>query len=197
MSEAARTQMNAEEFLAWRQHQDATFELVDGAPVLKFDNGSEMMAGGTRDHALVCANLLAALRPQLRGGPCLPFPADLAVRVSATQVRQPDVTVDCRRGRGGDLTAAEPTLLFEVLSPSARRFDLLRKTNEYQRLASVRQFVLLEPDQARALVWTREIDTSWSATTVEGLEASLDLSSVDVVLPMMEVYEDVELRGGG
>ncbi len=188
---APRT-MTADEFLVWRLDQEGTWELVDGVPRLKFDNGPRMMAGGTWNHALVASNLVAALRPRLRGGPCRPVGSDLAVRTDRGGLRQPDVTVECGRPRGDDLTAAAPRAIFEVLSPSTRRFDLLLKADEYRRMPGLDHLVLLEPDRPRALVWSRE-GGDWGVQEVEGLAGEIPLPAVGATLPMAEVYEDVEL----
>lgn len=192
MSDAALKRMTADEFLLWRLEREGTWELIEGVPRLKFYNGPTMMAGGRRHHARVQANIVAALHPRLRGGPCYPIGSDFAVRVKPTNVRQPDVTVECQAGSGDDLEATEPTVLFEVLSPSTRGMDLVRKTEEYRNLPTARHIVMLEPDRAVASVWSRGED-GWSMVAVETLEGVLDLFAVGVRLPLTEVYEGVEL----
>ena len=188
--------MTADDFLLWRLDQEGTWELVDGAPVLKFDNGPEMMAGGRRNHAYVVASLLFALKGRLRGGPCKPGAGDLAVRMVRGNVRQPDVTVECGQGAGSDLQAAEPKALFEVLSPSTRRFDLILKTNEYQQVSSLAHFVMLEPDRPEAVIWSRSGDQEWLASRLVGADAVLDLAGLGVTLPLAQFYEDVDLSSG-
>jgi Uma2 family endonuclease len=193
MSATARKLMTADEFLVWRLDQEGTFELVDGRPVLKFDNGPEMMAGATRNHERVAANVLVALATRLRGGPCRTFGSGLASRMERGNVRQPDVTVECVPGRGDDLETREPKMFVEVLSPSTRRIDLVRKADEYRRSPTLKHVILLEPDQPKALLWSRDVDGDWSVTEVTGLDDALDLSAVGASLPMREIYENVEL----
>lgn len=188
--------MTAEEFLAWRLDRQGTWELVDGQPRLKFDNGPRLMAGGTWAHALVASNIVSALRPRLRGSRCRAVGSDYAVQNGKGGVRQPDVTVECGRPKSDDLRAAEPAAVFEVLSPSTRGTDLIKKTDEYKRLPTLRHIVLLEADQAKALVWTREGD-DWRIDEVAGLDGELSLTGVDVSLPMAELYEEVELDEAG
>lgn len=189
---AARKLMTADEFLEWRHGREGTWELVNGVPVLKFDNGPRMMAGGTANHALVASNLVSTLRPKLRGSGCVPVGSDLGVRNTAGGIRQPDVTVICGPFGGHDLEAREASAIFEVLSPSTRRYDLVKKADEYRRIVSLKHLVLLEADRPRALVWSREAE-DWRLDEIEGLEGSLDLPSIGVSLPMADVYEDVEL----
>jgi len=193
MTDAARKLMTADEFLHWRLDRPGTWELDNGVPQRKFDNGHELMAGGTLNHVRVAGNLIAALRPRLRGGPCSPLGSDLAVRNTEDRVRQPDVTIACGKGRGSDLAATEPRVIFEVLSPSTRRYDLVKKADEYRRMPSVRHLVLLEADQPRALVWTRDEDADWRLDEVDGLGGDILLPAVGATLPMAEVYEDVDL----
>ena len=197
MSDAARQRMTADEFLTWCLDQEDTFELVDGYPVLKFDNGPQMMVGGTRAHARVASNLIISLGKRLAGGPCYPVGGDLAVRMVRGNIRRPDVTVECGRGVGSDLAATEPKVLIEVLSHSTRRFDLLRKTDEYQRVATAAHIVLLEPDQPRAFVWSRDAEGLWTPDQVVGLEAALALPGIGVSVPLAEVYEGVDLGPAG
>lgn len=193
MSDAARKPMDADEFLVWRLDQEGTWELVDGVPLRKFDNGPRLMAGGTRNHARIASNLIMALGRRLRGGPCYPLGSDLAVRMTRGNVRQPDVTVECGRGGPDDLDASDPKVLFEVLSPSTRGIDLVLKTNEYQRLPGLAHFVLLEPKTALAILWSRDADGQWTPDRVTGQDAALDLQGVGVSVPMAEIYQGVEL----
>lgn len=187
--------MTAEQFLIWRQDQEGTWELVDGVPQPKFYNGPRMMAGGTRNHARVARNLIAALGPRLSGSRCEAYGSDMAVRNIRGQLRQPDVMVECRSGQGQDLATDQPKVIFEVLSPSTRRVDFVLKAEEYRQLPSLTHLVLLEADLPRGLIWTRNGD-GWVVSQVEGLDAELTLSDIDLVLPLSEIYARVELSEG-
>lgn len=193
MSDAARQLMSPEEFLDWCEHQEDKYELVDGYPVLKFDNGPNMMAGATERHDQIVINLIQALST-LRGGPCRVKTGDQAARMTRGNMRRPDVTVDCGPRRPTSHESNAPTVLFEVLSPSTRRIDLLRKTNEYQTLATVKHFVILEPDRPEVIVWSRGDENLWTSEVLKGVDAELLLPAVDVTLSMQAIYQDVDFN---
>lgn len=50
----------------------------------------------------------------------------------------------------------------------------------------------LDQDEARALLWRADGDR-WIVETMRGLEASIPLDSIGVTIPMVEIYEDVDL----
>ena len=116
--------MTAEAFLDWCLGQEGRWELVDGVPVA--------MAGARRGHDLIVVNALTSLRPALRGGPCQPFTGDFAVRIPNGNIRRPDVGVDCGPVDLNGLTATDPRLVIEVLSPSTRTFDAIGRLREYR-----------------------------------------------------------------
>lgn len=196
MTDAAARRMTPDEFLTWCLDQQDTYELVNGIPVLKFDNGPEMMAGASRRHDRIVVNLISRLRERLRGRPCWPSTADQASRMAAGNIRRPDVTIDCGEAPDSDLQTAEPTVFFEVLSRTTRSFDFIRKANEYRQVATLQHFVLIEPDAPLAWLWTRRPDGTWTDAQVEGLDAALDLCALNLSLPMRDVYEDLRLDEG-
>src|SRR5476649_2563434 len=54
------------------------------------------MAGASREHNLIVANLVAELRNALRDRPCEVYPSDLRVKVSATGLyTYPDASIAC------------------------------------------------------------------------------------------------------
>jgi len=109
-----------DEHMAWEAEQEEKWELVDGFAVRRSERWSYDPAtgrtGATQAHNLAVANLIAALSPRLRGGPCRALPSDIKTRVSAGVGRYPDVTVQCGRVAPDSLLASEPRILFEVLS---------------------------------------------------------------------------------
>ena len=61
-----------EDFLEWERRQQTKHELIDGVPV--------GMAGANEAHNIIQGNVLASALARLRGGPCRPFPSDMAVK---------------------------------------------------------------------------------------------------------------------
>ena len=73
------------------------FELESFSPVRHefIDGYVYAMAGGSTAHGLISANVIALLRPLLRGGPCRVFSSDVKVQVSSSRYVYPDASISC------------------------------------------------------------------------------------------------------
>ena len=185
MSEAIH-RMEPEEFLEWCQHQEERHELVSGVPVA--------MAGAQRRHDQIVVNAMLAIGPGLRGGPCRPFTADTAVRIPSGNIRRPDLGVDCGQFVDAALAADSPTLVIEVLSASTRTFELVTKLDECKSIETLRHVLLVDPDQAQVIHWSRPPNGHWRQDMAAGLDAIVPLSAIDVTLPLAELYADLTFR---
>ena len=125
------------------------------------------MAGGTPEHAALQGAVHGLLFPQVRAGRCRAHGSDLRVRVLATGLdTYADVAIVCgpRELDPEDKNAVtNPTLLVEVLSPSTQDYDCGEKFAHYKRIPSLRQYVLVSPDEHRVEVWTRDDEGAWTS----------------------------------
>lgn len=173
--------MDADAFLRWAEGREGRFELVDGQVVA--------MSGAERRHDRVVVNAIIALGVQLRGKPCQPGSADQAVKIGPRKVRRPDVLVDCGPTPEDALYAHNPVLLVEVLSPSTRQSDLVRKLNEYQGLETLLYILLLEPALPSGVLYHRAgPGEAWEHSHLDGLEAVAELPRLDCRLAFAELY---------
>jgi Uma2 family endonuclease len=186
MSERAVTRMSAEEFLEWGLHQEFRYELVDGVPVA--------MTGARRRHDLIVLNAHAGLHAQLRVSKCRGFTADIAVRIPAGNIRRPDVGIDCAAFAEDATTAGAPFLVMEVLSPSTRDFDMLRKLEEYKTVPGLCHIVLIDSDRPQAFHWSRPSGEAWRYKLLEELEAVVHLPEFDCTLSLSALYEGLTFR---
>ncbi len=124
------------------------------------------MAGGTPEHAALCAALIAQLVTLLRGGPCRVYTSDLRVRVRATGLATyPDAAVICgplERDPDSPTHVTNPTVLFEVLSPGTEEYDRGEKREHYQQIEGLREYVLVAQDARKVDVWRRAGAGAWS-----------------------------------
>lgn len=174
--------MKAAEFLDWCLDQEGRWELVRGMP-------TRAMTGATRRHDAIVVRLLAGLHGRLKGGPCSAHTADQALRIDEDTIRRPDVTVDCGPTAANAMESSQPTVAFEVLSPSTHKTDRFRKLEEYKSVASLKHVALIDPDKPIVLLFSRRDDGVWGHEELQGLEAALPLSAIGVELPLAEIYE--------
>jgi Uma2 family endonuclease len=166
---------DVDDFLAWVQGQRERYEFVGGRLV--------MMAGGSEDHNDIQVNLLTALKRRLR---CKPNGSDLLVRIDERTGRFPDASVTC--GREGRNYITAPVAVFEILSPATELSDRTEKRRDYQRLASLRHYVMIAQDAPRIEAYTRA-GRGWRFEELEGLEAVLALEAFGLELPLAEIYD--------
>jgi Uma2 family endonuclease len=89
-------------------------------------------------------------------------------------------------------TALNPTLLVEVLSPSTEAYDRGAKFGHYRRIPSLREYVLVSQEEPRVERYLRNDDETWTLTIANGLDQSIELSSLKVTLPLSEIFLRVD-----
>ncbi len=186
MSERATPRMAAADFLHWQLERSEPYELVDGAPVA--------MAGAKRRHDRIVVNAIAVLGPALRGTPCDPFTADLAVLMPNGNVRRPDVGVHCGPFDEEALHAARPRMVIEVLSRSTRALDQVGKLDEYKTVEGLDYILLVDPETAEVILWLRDATRAWQHRPLRGVETLVELPELGLTLPLADLYEGVALR---
>lgn len=165
-----------------------------------YDGEIFAMAGTTSDHSLITANILGELRQLLKGKPCVVYESNLRLKVSTTGLRTyPDVSVYCGSLQydtedPAKTTALNPTVLFEVLSPSTEEYDRGFKGENYRHVESLRAYILVAQDRAYVEVRERSSGRAWSTRSMSGLDGILRLDCIGIGLPMSEIYANLKLN---
>lgn len=184
MAQIAATPWTVDEFLAWDERQVGRHELVGGFPL-------RMMSGVRNVHDEIVVNIVAELRNRLRGGPCRTFTGESGIETFPGQVRRPDVGIDCGRRDRDAYKAAEPRMVAEVMSPSTRDYDTFDKLGEYKAVETLDHILLVGPNAAEVMVWSRNPDRSWGKERVAGLERSVAMPALGLELPLAEAYDGI------
>ena len=178
MAEAAEKRWTVEEFLDWHDGTDRRFELVDGQ-IVAMAPPSE--AHGRSSPTSRSELQIASNRP--------------VACVGEAGVSRPTGTIPITRPTCCDLRAAgarspdpvDPVLIIEVLSPSTEVHDRGRKVEDYSRLPSVREILLVSSEERRVRYWRRD-GPRWIVEDLIG-EAELRLETVSEPIPLAAVYE--------
>lgn len=179
----------ADDYLAWEHKQPSKHELIDNCVVA--------MTGASWAHSIIAVNIAALLNFQLREKPCEVYVADMRVQVKReSSYTYPDVVVGCEPRFRDDVkpdTLENPTLIFEILSPSTAVIDRNRKFEQCLQLESLAAYFLAAQDKPRIESYTRQPD-GWLYQNRAGLEAALMVEALDSALPLKDIYDKVQFE---
>ncbi len=183
MSASERLTSSYDEYLALEAATGQRHQYVDGV--------AYAMAGSEPEHANITANVITALANLLRGGRCRVYSSDLKLRVPENgNAYYADAAVICGKFAlhpGDPIAVTNPTLLVEVLSPSTETFDRGEKFADYQRLASLRHYLLVSTRTQRVEHYRRNDDGSWTYTA-SGIRESVNLADLGGTIMVRELY---------
>jgi Uma2 family endonuclease len=172
--------LTVEEYLDGELKSDVKHELVGGQ--------AYAMVGVSRSHNLITGALHVALRSHIKR-PCQAYFVDVKVRVG-DDFYYPDVAVTCEPFDPKAYFITAPLLIVEVLSHSTERTDRHEKRLAYQRLSSLKEYVLVAQDKMQVEVYRRTDNNEWEIERFDERD-HLRLESVDLTLPLTEIYQDV------
>ncbi len=173
--------MTVEEYLAADEVAERPLEYHDGEVFPAFD--------ATPAHSRLSVKLARALDQRLEGSGCTTYGA-LRVRVSPVQYLYPDVAVVCGQlalTSEKDSSVSNPNVVFEILSPSTHDYDYGAKFKLYRQLESLEEDVLLSREGTQVEVF-RRAPGNWTLFTFEGPDATLVLESLQIQIPLNELY---------
>jgi Uma2 family endonuclease len=176
------------EYLAREQASETKHEYIRGHVFA--------MTGASPKHNWIGANLISALKQRLRAGPCGVLTSDQAVYVEKTDTNTyPDVTVLCgpaKTHRDFPHSLTNPSVLVEVLSPSTEAYDRGEKFDHFRRLESLKEYVLVSSERRAVDHFLREANGKWTLTEARGADGAIRFPSLDVTVPLAEIYDGVE-----
>ncbi len=191
MSAVIKEKLSEAEYLAKEEAADFRSEFYNGEMFA--------MVGGSPNHNQIKENLVVRIGAKLWGGKCRTRSSDQSVKVEGTtSYTYPDVLIVCDDPQYSPLeprnALINPKVLFEVLSPSNELHDRTTKFELYKKISSLSEYVLVAQDKPFIESYIRQPDQTWLYRSFEGLNQNFNLASLNLSLPMSEVFAGVELK---
>lgn len=190
---AAKKKWTPEEYLAFERSVPEKHELRDGEV--------RAMSPPSAEHQLIITNLICALRSALRDGPGEVYLGMMRLKVPASSLyTYADMTVVSDRpefeGERTD-TLLNPAIIVEVLAEATEAYDRGEKFEQYRKLPSLREYVLVSQEHVLVEKFTRREDGSWDLSEHRaGGQVWLEAIASSILVD--EIYEGVfeDLAGG-
>ena len=190
---AVSEKLTPEAYLQWEESNTTKHEYIDGRVYA--------MAGANDPHVTIAFNLIALLRPHLRGSGCRLFGLDMKVRIQKQKQKQkqkrdrffyPDLLVTCDARDSENLQYKRyPKLIVEVLSKSTEAFDRGAKFRDYATLETLEEYAIVDT-KLRRVECFRRCELGWFLQAYEGDEFALE--SIGYRGSTAALYEDVALE---
>ena len=144
------------------------------------------------------SNTFGELTVKLKGKGCRASGSDLRIHIPKNSLyTYPDISVICGERESTDDkfdTATNPTVLFEILSPSTSKYDRIIKFDLYRDIVSLKEYIMLNSEKILVLKHVRNSDNSWLMTVYESLEDIFSIQSINIDLKLSDIYFDVKLK---
>ncbi len=180
--------MTVDEYLARERPALDKHDLVDGIV--------RERATSNWQHALVATNLVMAVHSQLKGTPLGALGSNMKIEVVPGEMLvYPDMLVHGEAPRFHDDVRdvlLNPTVIFEILSPSTESYDRGLKAVRYRSIPSLQEYVLIAQDRPLVERYARHTEDLWILETAEGLDRSIALPSIGCTLALADVYDRIE-----
>lgn len=183
MQSNALTRISEADYLALETASTTRHELVNGQVYA--------MAGGSVRHNRIALNLATRL---LSSAPrsCQVMISDVKLKADAWPTYYyPDVMLVCDPSDDDPHIKTRPCLLAEVLSPATEAIDRREKLGAYQRLASLKEYLVIAQDEIRVELYRRRNPSDWTQE-IHGPGDVLHLACVNLDLPIEALYDGLE-----
>ena len=189
MSTSAARKYTIDEYIAIEEASEIKHEFREGEIVA--------MAGASPEHAGIVGDLIYLIRSQLKRRDYRVYPTDLRVRITPNgRYSYPDLVVVCGTPVFDDTkpqALLNPTLIIEVLSDSTATYDRGDKFHDYRQLPSLTDYILVAQDRASVEHYQRQGTSDlWLYQAAEGLDATLLIGGLNLSLPLVDVYAQVD-----
>jgi Uma2 family endonuclease len=176
MGSLAIKRMTVPEFLAWVETQESGhYELINGQPVAMAPERAEHV------QAKLWAAVALGAAVQRAGVGCQAFVEGLAVVIDEATAYEPDALVNGGGQVARDsMTAPNPVIVVEVLSPSTRGIDTTVKLAGYFLVPSLKHYLIVDLGRRHVVHYREQPDGPVTVTVMTEGEIAFDPPGIAV-----------------
>ena len=151
------------------------------------------MAGETKNANEIASNCNRQLWLALRGKGYRIFQGEVRTIVRLNKIyRYPDIIVAPASDNSDKRHVIFPELLIEVLSDSTANTDRHEKLKEYSAMPTVKYYLLIEQDEMRVEMYSRD-DNGWRFSIFTEPSETIALTHLGCQLSLSDIYENIVL----
>ena len=157
------------------------------------------MAGGTGPHSELSVTMTRLIGNRLAGRGCKVYNSDMKVQIEPGGLHTyPDGSVVCGKPVFSTSTKealVNPKLIVEVLSKSTEAHDRGFKFQEYKKIASLEEYVLVSQTEPLVERFARRSGAAWmDYSEARGMDARIELQSLGIEIPLEEIYGEIDFE---
>jgi len=155
------------------------------------------MSGAKLAHNVITRNTMLALGNSLKGKPCQPYGSGLRIHIEKnTLFTYPDISVICgnpESRNNDDMNFLNPTVIFQVASPSTRDYDRGSKFMLYRDIPTLKEYVLIDANAIRVENFYINDRGHWELNEYKSIDDTLQLSSLQTGITLQAIYEGANI----
>lgn len=175
-----------QEYITFEEQSDIRHEFIEGRIVA--------MAGGTFNHNRIKRRMTRLLENVFETQGCSVFDDGVKLEIIENQrYTYPDVLATCE-----DLDSQEhyfvkaPLIVVEILSDSTAEYDRGEKFKLYQKIPSIRYYILIDSRQMALELYSRTDNKSlWTYQMFNQLTDIVELPINDFSIPLLALYDNI------
>ena len=158
-----------------------------------FDGQVYAMSGASLKHNKVVMNLTSILHRFLEGKDCTVLAENMRVSSpSHDSYLYPDVLIYCNKEELEDDqfdTLLNPSVIFEILSPSTRSIDKGRKLFYYKEITSLQEYFMVDTAKRLIHVVRKVPNGSWNFENISESDSFVFIQTINYQLLLSDIYK--------
>lgn len=158
-----------------------------------FDGHIYLMSGARLTHNKVATNFTGELYQHLKDKECSVLTENMRVTTPLNDsYMYPDVLIACGKEELEDDqfdTLLNPSVIFEILSPSTRSIDKGRKMMYYKEIPSLKEYFMVDTDSQLVHCVRKQPSGDWRLETITGEASALLIETIQFNLPLTAIYK--------
>lgn len=164
----------------------------------EYNNGHVVaMAGGTFNHNRIKRRITRVLENKFEAQGCSVFDDGVKVEViKNTRYTYPDIFATCEKiDENEEYIIKQPHIVVEVLSPSTAEYDRGDKFKLYQKIPSIKYYLLVDSRKISVELFARTDSKSlWSYQSFSEMTDTVEIPTLDFSISLKMIYDKINFN---
>lgn len=184
-----KNKFTIEEYLQMEEASEEKYEYYQGEIFA--------MSGAGVDHNIIAGNIYGEIKQMLKGRSCRPFNSDQRIHIPQNSLfTYPDISIVC-----GEIMTLDddgwnilnPAVIIEILSPSTKNYDRGGKFKLYRDIATLKEYILVDSESVGVEAFRVNDNGHWELEEYKNPDDKLLIKTLELSIPVAEIYEGTKL----